>query len=181
MTKLSLSALMFWALCFSGANCGAAKVQGPQTEGPKAPKAEQPASPTVKLTSEHPSASWPVAADIFQSDPAVLQVSIGKVENPAKTPVSIFVYLTTAKAGKSEAEKVLVGNFSLYPADSPGKFSLNARPALRAITAKTPNPNEPRLVFELRRIDETKAWTPVEVTIEQPKWRQVNSPDTQEV
>ena len=97
MTKLSLTALMVWALCFSGANCGAAKVQGPQTEGPKAPKAEQPASPTVKLTAEHPSASLPVSADIFVSDPEVLEVSITKVENTAKTPISIFVYLTMPK------------------------------------------------------------------------------------
>jgi hypothetical protein len=172
MTKLFLTALMFWALCFSGANCGAAKMQGPQ---PAAQKAEKPASPTVKLTAAQPSASLPVAADIFQSDPEVLEVSISKVENAARTPISIFVYLTTGKEGKSEAEKVLVGNFSLYPADSPGNFSLNARPALRAITDKSPNPNEPRLVFELRRIDETKPWTAVEVTIEQPKWRPVNS------
>jgi hypothetical protein len=168
MTKLSLTALMVWALCFSGANCGAAKVQGPQTEGPKA---EQSASPTVKLTHEHPSASLPVAADILASDPEVLEVSITKVENPAKTPMSIFVYLTTAKAGKSDAEKILVGNFSLYPADSGGKFVLSPRSALRTLSAKTPKPNDAQLVFELRRIDQTKPWTPVEVTIEQPKWR----------
>lgn len=171
MTKILLSALMFWALCFSGANCGAAKVQGPQTEGTKAPKAEQPASSTVKLTREQPSASFPVAAGISSSNPEVLEVSITKVENPAKTPVSIFVYLANTKAGKSDNEKILVGNFSLYPADSPGKFSLNARPALRTMSAKTPTPNEPRLIFELRQIDQTKPWTPVEVTVEEPKWR----------
>jgi hypothetical protein len=168
MTKLFLAALMVWALCFSGANCGAAKVQGPQTEGPKA---EQTVSPTVKLTPEHPIASLPFAANIFASDPEVLEVSITKVENTAKTPVSIFVYLANAKAEKSDAEKILVGNFSLYPADSPGKFALNPRPALHTMSAKTPNPTDPRLVFELRQIDQTKPWTPVEVTIEQPKWR----------
>jgi hypothetical protein len=171
MTKLSLTALMVWALCFSGANCGAAKVQGPQTQGPNAPKAEQPVSPTVKLTPEHASASLPVAADIFQSDPEVLEVSITKVENTAGTPISIFVYLANGKAKKADAEKILVGNFSLYPADSPGKFMLNPRLALRTMLAKTPKPNDPRLVFELRQIDATKPWTPVEVTVEQPKWR----------
>jgi hypothetical protein len=168
MSKLSLTALIVWALCFSGANCGAAKVQGPQTERPKV---EQAGSATVKLTAEHPSASLPVSGDVFASDPEVLEVSISKVENTAKTAVSIFVYLANATAGKSDDEKILVGNFSLYPADSPGKFLLNPRPALRAMSAKTPNPKDPRLVFELRQIDPTKPWTPVEVTVEQPKWR----------
>jgi hypothetical protein len=125
----------------------------------------------VKLTPEHPSASVSVAADVFASDPEVLEVSLTKVENSAKTAISIFVYLANPKAGKSDDEKILVGNFSLYPADSPGKFLLNPRPALRSMSAKTPNPKDTRLVFELKQIDQTKPWTPVEVTIEQPQWR----------
>ena len=65
----------------------------------------------------------------------------------------------------------MIGNFSLYPADQPGTFLLEpgagSAPALLA--DKRAGETDVRLVFEPKRVDETAAWTPVEVTIAQPK------------
>jgi hypothetical protein len=167
--RLSLFALMAWALCFSGTNCGSAKIQSPQSR--ETTPEELPASPAVTLTHEHPSSSVPVEADVVASGAEVLEVQITKVVNPARTPVAIFVYLSRAEKGKSKAEQVAIGNFSLYPPDQPGKFLLSAAPALRKVSASGKTAHDVRLVFEMKRIDETGAWTPVELTIAQPKWR----------
>lgn len=170
MGRLSLAAVIIWALCFSGSNCGSAKVQGPQSQETKT--VEAPASPALTLTHEHPLSSLPVAANVLTSGSEVLEVAITKVVNPSRIPVVIFVYLSNTGKGKSEPEKILIGNFSLYPADQPGTFLLNPAPAVRKLSAeKSFGDTDVRLVFEMNRLDETAAWTPVELTIAQPKWR----------
>jgi hypothetical protein len=169
--RLFLIALMVWALCFSVANCGSAKVQSPQS--PELKKGESAASSSVTLTHEHPVNSMPVEAEVLSGGSEILEVEITKVVNPASTSVAIFVYLSRATKTKSEAEKNLVGNFSLYPPDRPGKFLLNAGPALHKVAPGDTSSmaNDVRLVFEMKRLDETVAWTPVELIIAQPKWR----------
>jgi hypothetical protein len=115
----------------------------------------------------------PVEAEVLNGDSEVLEVEITKVVNPARAPVAIFVYLSKANKSNSEAEQNLVRNFSLYPPDRPGKFLLQAGPALHKVSSgdTTSKANDVRLVFEMKRLDETVAWTPVELTIAQPKWR----------
>lgn len=170
MAKLFVAALMTWALCFSGTNCGAAKVRSPQT--PELKAGNEPAAPPVTLTPEHAANSFPVEANALSNDTEVLEVPITKVVNPSRTPVEIYVYLSNVGKGKSEPDKSLIGNFSLYPADQPGTFLLNPAPAIRKLFAeKPPNDTGVRLIFELKRLDEARPWTPVEVTIAQPKWR----------
>lgn len=170
MAKLFLAASMTWALCFSGTNCGTAKVQGPQTRELKAEN--EPAGPTLILTHEHPSNSFPVEPNALSNDTEVLEVRITKVVNLSGTPVVIFVYLSETGKGKSEPERILIGNFSLYPPDQPGTFLLNPAPAIHKLSAeKSSNDTGVRLVFEMKRLDESRPWTPVEVTISQPKWR----------
>jgi len=160
---------MVWALWFS-ADCGSAKIAGPQSS--KVEKAQLPVS-SVTLTPEHSIASFPVAASVFTGVSDVLEVEITKVVNPAATPVTILVSLADSKADKVEKEPNSIGNFSLYPADQPGKFLLRATPALRRASTANGTGKSPdmRLVFEMKRIDESRAWTPLEVTISQPKWR----------
>ena len=167
---MSLTALMIWALCFSGTNCGSAKVQSPQTQESKTEN--QPALASLTLTPEHASDSFAVAASVLSSDAEVLEVTVTKVVNPSRTPVAFFVYLSDHGDGKIEPENFVVGNFSLYPADRPGMFLLNPDSAIHKFSARKPSSEaNARLVIEMKRVDETKAWTPVEVTIEQPKWR----------
>jgi hypothetical protein len=169
VNKLFLAALMTWALCFSGTNCGAAKVPSPQTN---LKPANEPAAPTVTLTPEHASNSFPVEATILTSDPEILEVAVTKVVNPSRAAVNIFVYLANTPKAKSESEKQPVGNFSLYPADQPGKFLLNPAPAIEKLCGDNPSKDVGlRLVFELKQLDQTAARPPLEVTIAEPKWR----------
>jgi hypothetical protein len=168
--NLFMAALMSGALCFSGTNCGAAKVQGPQTTDSKAGNESR--ATAVTLTPDHPADSFPVEANVLTNDTEVLEVVITKVVNPSRTSVVMFVSLSNSVKGKSEPEKISIGNFSLYPADRPGTFLLNPAPALRKLSNDKPSLNpDVRLVIELKRIDETAAWTPVAVTVAQPKWR----------
>jgi hypothetical protein len=145
-------------------------VPSPQNRELKA--GNEPAAATVTLTNEHPSNSFPVEVNALSRDTEVLEVTITKVVNASRTPVEIFVYLSHTGKGKSEPERILVGNFSLYPADKPGTFLLNPSSAVRKLSEERPSEdNDVRLVFEMKRLDETRPWTPVEVTIAQPKWR----------
>lgn len=171
MRRLTLTALMIWALCFVGADCGSATIQSPGSSNLKTEAL--PASPVLTLTNDHPKNSLPIKASELASDVEVLEVTITKVTNPAMTPLSIFVYLSDSEKGKSEPKLHDVGNFSLYPPDQPGKFLLSTAPELRkALLSDGPaKGHDVRLVFELKRIHETSAWTPVEVTIAQPTWR----------
>lgn len=171
MKEVFMTALMSGALCFGGTNCGGAKVQGPQTQEKKTN--ESPASPVATLSSEHPIASVPVDGSVLTSGAEVLEVKITKVTNPSLTPVTVFVSLSYANKGAPEAKQISVGNFSLYPADKPGKFLLNSAAALREVSLLDATAKELalRLVFAMKRVDETKPWTPVELTISQPKWR----------
>ena len=171
MVRLTLTALMIWALCFVGADCGSAKIQSPRSSNQKIE--ELPAASVLTLTNDQPKKSLPIKAGELASDAEVLEVSITKVKNPGMTPLSIFVYLSDSAKGKSESELHLVGNFSLYPPDQPGKFLLSAAPELRnlLLSVGAAKGHDLRLVFELKRIHENRDWTPVEVTIAQPTWR----------
>ena len=170
MSRLFLTTLTIWALCLGGTACGSAKVQGPQSSM----RTDKPASPVMTLTQERPNYSLPIkAVGGSASDAEILEVSITKVMNRSLTPIEIDVYLSDTETDKAERNRQLIGNFSLYPPDEPGKFLLNVTPALRKILLSDANAqgHDLRLIFEMKRIDEAKAWTPVELSIAQPAWR----------
>ena len=126
------------------------------------------------LTQARPSYSLPITAVAGNpSDAEVLEVAVTKVINPSLIPIAFYVYLSDKEAGKSETNQHLIGNFSLYPPNEPGKFVLGVTPALRSLLLSdtTPKGHDRRLIFEMKRIDEDKAWMPVEVSIAQPAWR----------
>lgn len=169
--RSSLTALTIWALCFSGLACGSARVQGPQSSEKK--PAESPESQVLMLTQDRPSYSLPITAVAGNPrDAEVLEVAITKVINPSLIPIAFYVYLSDTEAGKSDTNPHLIGNFSLYPPNEPGKFVLGVTPALRNLLLSDTTPKgHLRLIFEMKRIDEDKAWVPVEVSIAQPAWR----------
>lgn len=173
MGKTILAALLIWAFGFSGVECGSTNAPPPQSrEQSSAKRAEESsATPPVVLTDKQPRSSWEVNVDTLARDAETLEVGITKVVNPGMTPVEIYVYLAIAEKEKSRSSTKLIGNFSLYPPDQPGNFLLNAAPALRQISsaAGTSKPDV-RLVFEMKRVDETRAWTPVELHVAPPKW-----------
>lgn len=171
MLKFFPAALFIWALGFSGANCGSAKVQSPKSSE-KAPEMT-PDQRSLKLTNEHTSGAFPIGSDLLSNIPEVLEVSIAKVNNPDRTPVDIFVYLSqTPKQGERDPDRILLGNFSLYPPDRPGKFLMKASPAFRKLVdSKGTNAADVQLLFEMKRLDEKRPWTAVEVTVGLPQWR----------
>ena len=168
MLRSFLAALVTWALLFSGTCCRSVKVQSPQPRD-----MEQTKGTPLTLTNERPTGSFPVTPETLAGAPSVLEVSITKVVNPAATPIAMFVYLSRAgKKGKAEPEKVLVGNFSLYPPDQPGKFLLGLSSAFEKLEAKNSvsKSSELQVVVEMKRLNDSQPWTKVEVTIDPPKW-----------
>ena len=167
--KLLLAALFIWSLPLLGMSCGSANVQE---------RASEPAPETITLTNQHPTGSFPLQPDSLKDLPtgtevppvfAALQVAVTKVVNPNARAVNIFVYLSRRNEKRDNPEKIEVGNFSLYPADRPGKFTLDPKTAFRKASAASNDTNikDWRLVFELEQ-NPQQASSSLEVTIAKP-------------
>jgi len=154
-------ALLILSLPFAGASCGSASVQ--QTKAVEARPASTVAKEVVVLTTEHPTGSFKIDRALLLRPPEVLEISVTKVVNHTANPVDIFVYVSAEK-DKTDSEKELVGTFSLYPADRPGKFMLSPAAAFRKFS-ETSKSSTAELLFEMKVGAENK---PVEVTIEKP-------------
>ena len=169
--KLFLAALTIWSLPLFGMSCGSAGVQN--TAPLKGASTPTPAVEIVTLTNEHSTGSFAVQPELLKHPPAILEVAVTKVVNPAARGVNVLVYLSpTTEKGEASSARVGVGSFSLYPADRPGTFMLDPADALRtaAETRMPPNAKGWRLVFELeRQAEQTPA--PLEVTIAAPNWK----------
>lgn len=159
-----LCALLIWSLPFIGASCGSQGVQS--TQHREARPVSSAAKDVVVLTTEHPTGSFKIEPDLLLRAPEVLEVSVTKVVNPTASSVDIFVYVeSSAERDKPEPDRELVGSFSLYPVDRPGKFMLNPAAAFRKFS-ETNKGSTAELLFEMKLPAESKA--PVEVTIEDP-------------
>ena len=170
--KLFLAVLTIWSLPLFGMSCGSASLPGPQRNSK---------SETITLTNQKPTGSFPLQPELFKNIPTAtevppvlqtVQVPVTKVVNPDAKPVTIFVYFSRPNEKRDgPPEKISVGNFSLYPADRPGRFTLNPREALRKASEASNESNikEWRLVFELEQKPEQSS-SPLEVTIETPIW-----------
>jgi hypothetical protein len=177
MMKLFLAALMIWSLPFMGISCGSASVQEQARPQRPAPTPEPelaltpPVAPTATLSNEHPTASFTAYPDL-NDPPTILEVSVTKVVNPARKPITIFVHLSPVSDKPDAAPaKFAIGNFSLYPADRPAKFMLDPATAFRkaAETKDAANTKEWLVTYVLeRRAGEEPAQ--VEVTIA-PLWK----------
>lgn len=164
-TMNALLVVLLWSLPFVGASCGSPSVQSTQHETRPVSTAKD----ALTLTTEHPTGSFKLEPELLSRSPEVLQISVTKVTNPAASPVDIFVYVASAsETNKPAAEKVLVGTFSLYPADRPGKFMLGPAEAFRKFSETRKSSEDVRLVFEMKLPAENKP--AVEVTIESPNW-----------
>lgn len=126
----------------------------------------------VVLTDQQPAGSFPVAREILASKPPIVFLPITRVVNPGITPFEIWVHLSFQNRKSARGQKrVLVGNFSLYPPDKTGGFQLNAADAFRSLEEAGKEQGEVRLEVEMRRIQDMKRDTPIEVTVSPPVWR----------
>lgn len=175
MFRVFLTALMIWALGFSGSNCGSARVQSPpnveqtpqQTPDPEKKEAA-PVQPTIKLSTDAPNGSFALDTNLIPPAADVLEIFITKVVNPSQTPVSIFVYLhDNEEKSDRDVERVPLGSFSIYPPDRPGKFLLPVPLSRRKLLPGS----KALMTFELKRVDESKTGTKVQVEMGPPKWR----------
>jgi len=162
----AVNGLLIWALLLGGAHRVGRSLDG---------EAQRPREPTpVTLTQERPSGYFPLDRETLASAPPVLAVTIIRVVNPGQTALQIFIYLSyRQRVGEkgTELRKILIGNVGLYPPDRPAGFRLRASSAFRQLKAASPNPAEVRLRLEMKRIHETRPWTPVEVIVAPPEWQ----------
>ena len=159
--KLLLAALIIWSLPFFGMSCNSASVQKPGSGR---------TSETITLTNQNPTGSFPLQPDLLKNPPQALLVQVTKVVNPAARAVTVFAYLSRPSDKRdTPAEKIDIGNFSLYPADRPGTFTLQATAALRkAAEASNDSNSKPwRIVLELEQKAEQGS-SPIEITIAAP-------------
>jgi len=171
--KLFLAALTIWSGPFMGISCGSASVQEPSTAKPisQSKSSPTPAGETVTLTNEQSTGSFLLPAVLFKKPPAILEVSVTNVVNPAAKPVAVFVYLSRrAEKDAAASDRIEVGNFSLYPADRPAKFTLDASAIQTVSEQRNFSAKEWRLVFELEK-EGQQGSSPLEVTIASPNWK----------
>jgi hypothetical protein len=156
--------LLTCALLFGGAASGGRSLGG----GPQRPS--QPAPLT--LTNERPTGYFHLDPETLASAPPILTVRITRVVNPGETPFQVFVYLSyQSGAGRTEPEKILIGNFGLYPPDRPAGFLLRASTAFRKLKTTGSRPTNIRLLLEMKRIHPKSPWTPVAIAVAPPEWR----------
>ena len=130
----------------------------------------------VILTNTRPEASFPVPAATLASSPPVLALHFTQVTNPSGTPFQIFVSLSyqPAQQGATGPVRILLGNGALYPPNLPGGFVMRASSAFRKL--KAAKATDVRLVLEMKRLHPQTPWSPTEVTVAPPEWRNENPP-----
>jgi hypothetical protein len=97
------------------------------------------------LDRETPSLVQPIeAADMTPGRTyKFVQIEVAEVVNPKRLALSFQVHYQ-----RGENERVHLGNFSLYPADNPGRFIVPTQGHVKSdgalvLTLTTPNPIEP--------------------------------------
>lgn len=132
-----------------------------------------PEGPTaITLSNVHPTGEFPVDPQTVAAAPAVLALKVTNVVNPAGTAFQLFVSLTYQPAvSPSATKKIPVGNVGFYPPDRPAGFLLRSSRAFGELKHSGARPDNVRLSLEIKRLHESKPWTPVEITVAPPEWK----------
>jgi hypothetical protein len=127
----------------------------------------------LTLTVEHSSGSFPVPKSALATAASQLEITITDIVNKDSTPFSVFVYLDEEGNPSTKTKRTVVGNFSVFPPDRPGKYLLNARKALEKAREWEVGQagGEVRLKLEMKRVHESRPWTDVEVKVATPQWK----------
>ena len=111
----------------------------------------------LSLDLQNPQITQKIRPD--DGDPAkarFVQVEVIKIENPQKRPAQFDVYYQP-----NDGEKILLGVFSLYPPDNPGKFIVPTQGKVKA---------DGKLILSLMKSDRVEAGDVVKVDIHPMKF-----------
>ena len=145
-----------------------------------APETAADSSRGVTLTETQPEARIQLPSNTRSSPAAVLEVPVVRISNPDKMSFSIFVYLEWCRPGEGPArnEKILVGNFTVFPPDRTGRYTVRTSTGFERL--KTMGADLPRdqvvFLLEMKRTNPNKPWSTVVVEIAPLDWRSDSLP-----
>ena len=132
----------------------------------------------VTLTETKPVARIQLSASIRAVPAPIMEVSVIKISNPQEMSFSIFVSLEWRRHAQVsiQSEKVLVGNFTVYPPDRTGSYILRASTAFEKLKAMGADlaRDEVVILLEMKRTNPDKPWSSVQVEIAPLRWRSDN-------
>jgi hypothetical protein len=136
-------------------------------------------SSDVTLTEIQPVARIPLPAAIRAAPAPILEIPLARISNPQEMSFSIFVSLEWSRTaqGAARKEKILLGNFTVYPPDRPGNYILRASTTFEKLKALGADLVRDQIVvaLEMKRTNPNQPWSPVQVEIGPLRWRTDNS------
>jgi hypothetical protein len=143
-----------------------------------APEKAADASSEVTLSETQPVARIQLPASIRAAPAPTLEVPLVRISNPQEMSFSIFASLEWYRPtqGSTGKEKVLLGNFTVYPPDQTGTYMLRASTAFEKLKAMGADliRDQVVLLLEMKRTNPNKAWSAVLVEIAPLRWRSDN-------
>lgn len=154
--KLYRLGLCVCLLTFAVASCAGTALHVGNPQNSSSNQNDKSDQAVHSLDLQNPEITQKIAAE--DGDPATarfVQVEVVKVTNPRKRPAEFQVHYQP-----NEGEKILLGAFSLYPPDNPGKFIVPTQGKVKV---------EGKLILSLVKSDQVVAGDVVEVTIKPMK------------
>lgn len=137
------------------------------------------ANSEVTLSETQPVARIQLPANIRAAPAPIVEVPIVSISNAQGMSFSIFAYLEWARSasGSSTRERVLLGNFTVYPPDQAGSYMLRASTAFEKLKAMGADTGRDQVVVlvEMKRTNPKQPWSSVQVVIAPLRWRSENS------
>jgi hypothetical protein len=132
----------------------------------------------VTITNAQPIARIQLPAGIRVAPAPILEIPVVKISNPQEMSFSIFASLEWRRYGQGSTgiEKILLGNFTVYPPDQTGSYMLRSSTAFEKLKAMGADLVRDQVVIllEMKRTNPNKAWSAVVVEIGPLRWRSEN-------
>jgi hypothetical protein len=136
-------------------------------------------SSRVTLTETQPVARIQLPTSIRAAPPPVLEIPLVKISNPQEMSFAIFVSVEWSRPAQGGAgkEKVLLGNFTVYPPDRTGNYMLRASTTFEKLKTLGADLSRDQIVvvLEMKRTNPSQPWSRVQVEIGPLRWRSDNS------
>ena len=129
------------------------------------------ATAELVLTNMQPVGRILVPAEIRSAPLPYLEIPLSAISNSERMPFSIFASLERRHHGA--VQRIVLGNFTPYPADQTGSFMLRAAKGFEKLKEMGPDleGDQTFLLLEMKRVHADKPWASVRVTIAPVHWR----------